>query len=267
MRPCYFTVPYALSRFSLPVREIYATRADDVYSFPAMPELCSGSALWLTNPVYNTGQYGLSDRAGDLIALLDAGVIVVADEALAVPPSPLAAAFGGHRGFIGIYTPHKSICVNGLKFSAVLSHPDREPSFDHWSDVLSGGLGLSALTAIDHFLSGDFDRYRDEFLAEVEQTRAWHMESLACEAPRAVHDHAVRGHFLTVYFPTLPACLGDDLVFLGEALEASGASLIPGSRSGFDPALGFCFRVNLAQDSPQFRGALTRLYRFLSARC
>jgi hypothetical protein len=155
--------------------------------------------------------------------------------------------------------------VNGLKFSIVVFHPNRGPPFDHWSDVLSGGLSLSAVTAIDHFISERFDQYRREFLTQVEETRTWHTDVLAREAPRAVRDHDVRGHFLTVYFRALTAALSEDLGFLADVLEASGAIFIPGARSGFDPILGFCFRVNLAQDSPQFRGALTRLYRCLSA--
>jgi histidinol-phosphate/aromatic aminotransferase/cobyric acid decarboxylase-like protein len=255
VRPCYFTVPYALARVGLRTREVYAARRENGYALPVGLELDSASVLWITHPIYNTGDYGLSHQCRDLLAHLEAGVVVVADEALALCPSGLAAVLGGHPRFIGIYTPHKSICVNGLKFSTVVFHPDKEPPFDHWTDVLSGGLGLSAVTAINHFLSTDFDTYRDAFLAEVNGTREWHTDLLAREASDALRDHGVRGHFLTVYFPNLPAGLGDDLPFLAEVLEASGASLIPGSRIGFDPAWGFCFRVNLARGARGARGA------------
>ena len=164
VRPCYFTVPYALARVGLRTREVYAARRENGYALPVGLELDFASVLWITHPIYNTGDYGLSHQCRDLLAHLEAGVVVVADEALALCPSGLAAVLGGHPRFIGIYTPHKSICVNGLKFSTVVFHPDKEPPFDHWTDVLSGGLGLSAVTAINHFLSTDLIHTVTRFL-------------------------------------------------------------------------------------------------------
>jgi hypothetical protein len=57
--------------------------------------------------------------------------------------------------------------------------------------------------------------------------------------------------------------LGASVPFIADAIESTGAAFIPGLRSGFSRDVGFCFRINLAQDSPQFRGAVMRLYNHL----
>jgi hypothetical protein len=146
----------------------------------------------------------------------------------------------------------------------VAFHPSFEYFFDDWADILSGGLSVSACAAIEHFLSKEFDNYQQAFLNLVEDARTWHTKLLASFKHRITTDRSVRGHFITVYFPELDASLGGSLSFIERTIETSGAAFIPGSRSGFDPSLGFCFRVNLAQDSARFRGALNRLYHTLA---
>jgi hypothetical protein len=219
--------------------------------------------LWITNPVYNTGVYSLEECANELLTMAEQGTLIVLDETLALTPTVFANVLGGHPNVIGIYTPHKAICVNGLKFSIVTFHSDLEDFFDDWGDVLFGGLSISAVTAISHFLSPEFDAYREAFLTSIERTRGWHNKLLAAYADRIVTDIGSRGHFLTTYFPSVGAALGSSLSFIEATIDATGAAFIPGNRSGFDPAFGFCFRVNLAPDSPKFRGALSRLYHHL----
>jgi hypothetical protein len=213
--------------------------------------------------VYNTGDYSLENSIDAVSAMADRGTLIVLDETLALTPTLFARKLRGKRNVIGIYTPHKSVCINGLKFSIVAFHSDLEDFFDDWGDVLFGGLSISSIAAIAHFVSSEFDRYRDAFLSSIERTRKWHSELLAPYQSRIKTDGVSRGHFLTVYFPSLKAELGTSLPFIEGTIEATGAAFIPGNRSGFDPTSGLCFRVNLAQDSPRFRGALARVYRHL----
>jgi hypothetical protein len=191
-------------------------------------------------------------------------VTVVADEALAQVPTDMARVLGGHRRFIGLYTPHKSICMNGLKFSLIAFHKEHEGTFEQWADILAGGLGLSALAAVEHFLSPEFDRYRVKFLALTKAAADFNTDLVQRLAPSASLDVGAIGHFGTVYFPQLAASLGNDLSFLSKLTDATGGIVIPGSRSGFDPAFGFCFRLNFGQDSTIFRSTLGRIYRFLT---
>jgi hypothetical protein len=266
LRPCYFTTPHNLRRLGIAVRSVAVPREFGEYSLPVDLDLAHGDAIWLTNPVYNTGIYSLEFCTKELLRIADAGALVVADEALALPPSRIAAALGGHRNFIGIYTPHKSICVNAFKFSVIAFHPDYENAFTDWADVLSGGLSLSATAATEHFLTQDFEAYRTEFLKLIDETQAWHKGLLQQYRGAIEADVGARGHFRSIYCPAIEAQRGNDLEFLAELMEATGSALIPGTRSGFDPNLGFSFRINLARDSAQFRSALARLYRTLAAR-
>jgi aspartate/methionine/tyrosine aminotransferase len=262
LTPYYFSTPYNLQRLGISVLELPAVR-EGTYSIPPNMSLSEGQALWLTNPIFSTGSYLPDSDIHRLIEIADSGAIVVADEALALSPSRIGAVLGGHRNFVGIYTPHKSVCVNGLKFSVITFHPKHQAAFEDWSDVLSGGLSISAAAAVDHFLTPAFDEYRLHFTGLIEATRDWHNSILARWRGDIETDEHARGHFVTAYAPQLSAHLGDNLSFLSHLIEETGCVVIPGTRSAFDTKHGFCFRVNLARDSAEFRYALTALYKLL----
>jgi histidinol-phosphate/aromatic aminotransferase/cobyric acid decarboxylase-like protein len=262
--PSYFITAHCLRRFGLNVKEISLPRKDNRYVWPEDFSIEPGNVLWVTNPIYNTGDYSIERYIDNIRFLADAGVLVVVDEAIALTPTMISRTLGGHRNFVGIYTPHKSICVNSLKFSIVTFNSELEDFFDDWADVLFGGLSLSSSAAIKHFLSVGFDEYRSAFLRSIEITRAWHNDLLMEYGNHISTDEGSRGHFLTVYFPSIEAALGDSLPFIEAVIEATGTAFIPGSRSGFNPRIGFCFRVNLAQDCARFRGAVARLYCHLA---
>jgi histidinol-phosphate/aromatic aminotransferase/cobyric acid decarboxylase-like protein len=262
--PTYFITAHNLRRLGIIVSEVPVERYEGRYVLPREVKLDPKQALWLTNPVYNTGDYSIERDIERIAAIIDEGNVVIADEALAFAPTKMARVLGGRRNFVGIYTPHKALCINGLKFSLVTFHPEVEDFFDDWGDVLFGGLSISAVAAIGHFLSPKFDTYRKEFVRAIDSVRGWHHDLVGRYIGRIETDRYSQGHFLTVYFPGLAAALGTSLPFIEAAIETTGAAFIPGNRSGFDPKLGFCFRVNLAQDSGRFRSALSRLYGHLA---
>ena len=265
LRPYYFAVSRNLERLNLRLRHVSMLRRDGEYVIPEDLPVAPGQALWITNPTYSTSVYSPESQLERLKDLADRGIVIIADEALAIPPSKLAAELGGHPNFIGIYTPHKSICMNGLKFSAVVHHPSTGDTFDHWSDVLSGGLSLSAVMALHHFTQPEFDEYKTIFFKLIEGVRSWHNSAVSGVTEMRT-DAFARGHFISVYFPNLRATLGDDVSFLAELMEETGATIISGTRSGLDPSNGLSFRVNLAQDSPEFRSSLCNLYANLGAK-
>jgi histidinol-phosphate/aromatic aminotransferase/cobyric acid decarboxylase-like protein len=261
LAPTYFTAPHALRRFGIDVRVITMVRTVTGYRLP--PDL-GESALWVTNPIYNTGVGLHPDDIQTLEVTLMNGKVVILDEALAFLPSALAARLGHYPGFVSIHTPHKSICANGLKFSIVTFHARHEPAFEHWSDVLSGGLSISAMAAIDYFLSPHFDEYTCRFLSRLDESREWHKNLLVRWSGVLETDSKSQGHFISVYRHAWPATLGIDQNFLRNLVEITGACPISGNRSGFNPDWGFTFRVNLARDDPQFRAAVTRLYAYIA---
>jgi histidinol-phosphate/aromatic aminotransferase/cobyric acid decarboxylase-like protein len=100
--PAYFVTSYSLRRVGIQVNEHYLQRIGGRYRWPDHLSLAPNEALWITNPVYNTGSYALEDHASLVAALVDNGTVVVLDEALALTPTVFARACGGRRSFIGL---------------------------------------------------------------------------------------------------------------------------------------------------------------------
>ena len=267
LSPSYFTTAHSLRRLGMVVKELPLERGTDgIYRLPTGLDVPPGEALWLTNPVYSTGLYALEQSCDALRQIADAGTFIVADESLALRPTAIAQTLGGHENFVGIYTPHKSICMNGMKFSAVVTHPRHQATLDDWADVLSGGLSLSATIAVQHFVTASFDECRAAFARLLRKTRAWHSELVRSFNGTVAVDSDSEGHFIMAYLPRFAAELRHRIDFLEEILAETGCILIPGFRSGFDERSGFCFRINLARDSDAFRVTVERLYSFLHAK-
>lgn len=222
--------------------------------------------MWITNPIYSTGLYSLEANCDLLRQIADAGAVVVADESLALRPTAIARCLGGHENFVGLYTPHKSICMNGVKFSIVVVHPRHKTTLEDWAEVLFGGLSLSATIAIQHFVTSSFDEYRENFSRLMRRTRDWHVDLVDGFDGAVELDEGSEGHFVMAYVPGLVAEHGSRIDFLAELLQQTGCMVVPGSHSGLPEGSGFCFRVNLARDSEAFRHALPRLYSFLRSR-
>ena len=117
--PAYFVTGYSLRRVGIEVNELHLRRDQGRYCWPDHLALEPNEALWITNPVYNTGCYALENQAAYVAALAEQGTVVVLDESLALTPTQFAKACGGRRHFIGLYTPHKAVCLNSFKFSDV----------------------------------------------------------------------------------------------------------------------------------------------------
>lgn len=267
LSPSYFTTAHSLRRLGIVVKEAPLERTiDGVYRLPANLPVRSRQALWLTNPVYSTGLYALEQSCDELLRIAEAGIFIVADESLALRQTAIAQTLGGHENFVGIYTPHKSICMNGIKFSAVVTHPRHQATLEDWADVLSGGLSVSATVAVQHFLTASFDECRAGFARRLREIRDWHIDLVRSFNGTVAVDFDSEGHFVMAYLPRLAAELRHRIDFLEEILMATGCILIPGFRNGFDERSGFCFRINLARDSDEFRGAVGRLYSFLHAK-
>ena len=266
LTPYYYATSYSLLRLGISIREIALERtAGGAYRLPGDLALLSHQALWVTNPVYSTGLYSLEASCDLLRRIADSGAIVIADESLALRPTATARSLGGHDNFVGIYTPHKSICMNGVKFSIVVTHPRHQATLEDWAEVLSGGLSLS-VSSIQHFVTSSFDGYRESFLQLMRKTRDWHIDLVDGFDGTVELDEGSEGHFVMAYVPGLAAKLGSRIDFLAEILQETGCIIVPGFHSGFPERSEFCFRVNLARDSEAFRDALSNLYSFLRSK-
>lgn len=269
--PTYFPIFYAAAMLGIPFTKVNLERkSNGVWCLPQglidyyLTHDSSRTAIWITNPVYSTGVYYQQDDVKFLDSLLTRGNQIVVDECLAINGMELSRKLSSSDGLLGIYSPHKSICVNAIKFAAIVYNKNFDLFFNHWTDVVSGGLGASNHSAIFHFLDENFAKYQRKFFHHIDAVRK-QVESTISEQFAMVHiDQNVLGHFMMLYLPHLPGVLGNDKNFLRDLVWASGAIMIPGIRNHFDSELGFCFRVNLARKNPQFFGALFRVCKYLS---
>lgn len=266
--PYYFPLAYHCRLLGIDLHHLSMERKEGTYRLPLrlLRHDLGKPALWITNPVYCTGVYLSIDDLEFLADYLKAGGTLVVDESLALPGRELAHHLGTAENFIGLYSPHKSLCINGLKFSLIAADGAYDELLEGWADVLYGPLTVTTVAAIRHFLSPDFATYLRSFLSSALSTWNFLQAEASSFSPPIDLDGKAVGHFVTCYFPTLSSQLGDDEAFLWEAAANSGATFIPGTRNHFDPSLGLNFRVNLALDSPQFRSTVTRLLRFLASR-
>ena len=98
LTPYYYATSHSLLRLGISLRETALERtAGGAYRLPGDLALQSHQALWITNPVYSTGLYSLEASCELLRRIADSGVIVVADESLALRPTAIARQLGGHE--------------------------------------------------------------------------------------------------------------------------------------------------------------------------
>jgi hypothetical protein len=262
VRPFYFPIFHQVELLGMAVHEPAMTRTESGYRLPRSELAGSSDPIWITQPVYSAGVPLEKDDIAWLESYLRDGGTLIADECFAPAGEELCRRLGHYPGFVGIYTPHKTICTNAFKFSAVVFDRAHQVFFDQWADVLCGGLTASTTIALRHFLSDNFGEYDRAFRGAVHRSIVA-VRELAKLCPSGELDREVIGHFATFYLPRMAASLGKDDEFLWQLTSQTAAVLIPGTRNHFDASIGFCFRINLALDSPQFRGALGRVFQFL----
>lgn len=221
--------------------------------------------LWVTNPVYGTGCRLADEDVETLRTLVRGGRhTVVVDEAYATEGQrigPALAAAAEHDVF-GIYCPHKTVNVNGLKFAAVVAPTVPAAALDQLTDVVCGGLTPSNRAAMRHYSSDGF--------ADLVSLSQKFVDSARDELPAVVPtgmcslSSVGTGPFVTVNNPRVPAELGWDVQLLGRLAEETGATFIPTCRNWMSPATGLGFRVNLCRASPRFWQSLARLCHALN---
>lgn len=218
--------------------------------------------FWITNPIYSLGHHIEKNHQIIIEELLKENVVIV-DDCVAQKNKELSHLYGNHKNFMGIYAPHKSVCINGLKFSMIVFNKDYEPFFDQSIDFLCGGLNIASVAAINSYLDGSFDVYRNKFQQNIKETHVF-IKKICEEIPHVYYNNADEHYLSSILFPNIPYELGGNKSFLWNIMDNTGGSFITGHFNNYPPESGFSFRVNLARDSILFRSTLVRLLLFLS---
>lgn len=258
--PAYFAAFHVASALSLPVNRSYMVRSGKGFKL-SLPELNSGDALWISDPVYSTGVALNKAVLAQLARIAEKGTPIVLDLCLKAS-FQYSKSLKENPHVVVITSPHKAVCLNGIKFSAVIFDKSHTQSFEHWADALTGGLGFSSQMALEHYQSSGFVKYGVEFQKLIRRSRSFVAGQLKRNKTCRT-DICEDGYFQAIYFPRVSALLEHDVSFLRKVFEECGACFIPGNRNYFPPDWGFGFRINHARDCPQFRGAVSRLISYL----
>lgn len=263
--PDYFSVKHICNSFEIEVENVDLVRNGE-YFFPdtALSTSDNSIPVWITNPVYNTGVYFQDSDIQEIENWLIEGRTVILDECLALSGMQLGPRFQKYPNFIGIYAPHKTICVNGVKFSIIVCNKDDQGHFDQWADALYGCLSTSTVSAIKHYLSPNFKEYETLVTKKLDES----FESLVNELSKSEnfceYDTNSKGYLRTLYFPWLASDYLNDPVVLEEFIRNTQTTVIAGNSNHFPEDIGFCFRINLMRDSVGFRDSIKRVLKYLS---
>jgi histidinol-phosphate/aromatic aminotransferase/cobyric acid decarboxylase-like protein len=257
--PAYFQVPIAAQEIGFKVTCDHMREGNSGWTTPDLSALDPRiDVVWITHPIYGVGDSFSPDSMQALLTYMAAGGLVVGDECLCMVGTEVGRQLGRHVGFIGTYSPHKSVCMNGVKLGTVIAAPAHLAALENLSDIWAGPLTRMSVADAEHFLSPNFDEMQ-----------------VAVEAKLMVSETTLRG-----------ICKQFDCTLLGakgpyRALRANGVSrdlelslsyvskLIHGTGTSFIPSfvnLGphdapFSFRVNLTRGGIPMEAALNRLLK------
>lgn len=235
INPSYFAIRGALKALHI--------ECEDCFYQEVNPTLIRDRIVWITNPLYSSGEYPDDALVGKLLE----HNIVFCDECDAFHGHELAFRWGNHPHFIGLYAPHKSICVNGQKFSCLVYPRLYESFFEKCIDYTCGAIDVASLSAVKHFLGANYTLYQQKFDEAIAQNysavRAILQEN---NLPFPPYSHSF---LLPVMFPHIPADLGFNRDFVRKTIYATGTSFIPCCLNRYSDENGFGFRINLSRYS------------------
>lgn len=265
--PVYYSVLYNFLQKGIQVVKAYLIRTDNGYRLPQtqiMNIIDDIDAIWLTNPIYNTGTYLVDEDINFLKSKIPPRILLVCDDCFSTNGLEMIRNFSNHTNYISIHDPLKQIMVNGLKFSCVLYSLQYEHLFEQWSDIICGSLSYSTVQSMNFFNSSNFTEIRLQ-LHEHFQEMNKYLEKIMDYFPSlSIDKNICYGHMRMCYVPQLPYDYLQTKDNMYQFMEETGTSLIPGNRFHFPNTCGFCFRINYGRECDEFWDALIRIFHYLS---
>lgn len=266
IQPSYFAFAELCHFAGIQVTYFDICREGGQYRLPDIRDLLSKGvdSLFLTNPVYGTGVYLDAIASNWLQEAMEHGLAAVIDESLAIHGQHLVERMGNCENALGIYVPHKALCLNNFRFSAVTFPARHATYFEQWTDIFDGGLSYSSAQSIDHFCSEDFSSVKCQ-VDNILERQAALFSRIVDAFPMIEKDDGALGHLRQVYAPGVAYEKQLDTRFLETVFFEAAASFIPAARFGYAKSGSFSFRVNLFRLDEATAGALHRLLRALSS--
>ena len=265
LQPAYFSVASCCSMFSLEYDTEQIIFTDNHPRIPINQIITGGyDCIWITSPIFCTGYYPDEEYLKDIDALRSTGMILVFDESLALPGRELIRSFPINSKSFAIYSPHKAISINGLKFSVLVCDKIYEDFLEQWVDIFSGALSGSNRDAVFHYISPNYlNACYPAYKSYIDKAKKA-VNKIVEQFPFASMLPNTEGHYINIFIDSKLRGNQGDLALLSDVIPNSMASFIPATLNGFDCSQGFGFRVNLTGDFKELEGAVGRIMRYFS---
>lgn len=259
LQPSYFSVEEACSALNMPTINIPMEYKNGEYNMNIdISNINSKEALWITSPIYSTNCLPSQEMVKFINELTHHNIPVIVDESLNINGYEILRKLNLNRSLFSIYSPHKSLFLNGFKFSAIICDKQNDDFLEQWVDVLGGALPASSVKAIEHFLMPNFDLCKDQATMWFYQNKRKIIEIIQRYPFAQIDTVNSIGSYLTVNIPNLPF---DSLEFMKELIEQTFISFIPGFLNG-NPNCSF--RINLSLHQNTIVNGLNSILSFIS---
>lgn len=265
LQPAYFSVASCCSMLSLKYGTEQISFADGKPQIPIDRIIEGGyDSIWITSPIFCTGYYPDKKFLKDIEFLKSLGLTLVFDESLALPGKELIRSFPVNQKLFAIYSPHKSIAMNGLKFAVIICDNFYEDFLEQWVDVFSGALSSSNRDAVLHYITPNYlENCYPAYKTYINHTKKI-VSDIVEQFPFASMLPATEGHYINIFLDLKIQRKKELFSFLNDIIHKCLASFIPSSLNGFDPCQGFGFRVNLTGNILELEGALGRIMKYIN---
>jgi histidinol-phosphate/aromatic aminotransferase/cobyric acid decarboxylase-like protein len=262
IRPAYFTVEVCCQDFKVPCT-VFDDYEEDINEKLDVQKLLDSDcdAFWFTSPINSMSIYFKLLVIKGIQKLLDAGKIVVLDESLCLNGMELARKFGMQENLIYIYSPHKALGLQGIKFSATVVHKNFYDEIDDIQDYYGGSLNYSCQQGASHFITKNYDQciafYKDYYQKNLKIAR-----EIIQKYDFAHVSPETEGHYAMIFLDW-PI---DDEVFVNSMknlMKESGYFVFPGIMQDFDTSKRFCFRINLLLNRRDIEKGLNVILEYL----
>lgn len=267
LQPAYFSVALCCTMLSLKYSTEQIIFTDGKPQIPIQKIIDGGyDCIWITSPIFCTGYYPDKNFLKEIELLKSLGMTLVFDESLALPGKELIRSFPVDQKIFAIYSPHKSIAINGMKFAVIICDVFYEDFLEQWVDVFSGALGVSNRDAILHYISPNYlKNCYPAYNAYINKTKKI-VSDIVEQFPFASMLSETEGHYINIFLDLKIQGKKEILNFLNDIIHECLASFIPSTLNGFDSSQSFGFRVNLTGDALELEGAIGRIMQYLKTR-
>ena len=261
VEPAYFSIYSCLSSFGLNVykESITIENKETIFPFEKIIQQ-KYDCIWLTSPIFSTGIYYTNKQIEYINALSEKGIFVIIDESASSPNQILSEQLSFTENMIAIFSPHKYLSINAVKFAVIICSYSMSTYFENWIDVFIGALPLSSCIAIEHFLSPNFEvclKLHDDFINKNLEN----INSLCLQYPDNFY-YGKTSNYISICNKHLPYAQSLDQINMYQVMRDTHVSFVPGYINGFNESWGFCYRVNLTLNSSVIQNGLGRLFNY-----